>query len=465
MPELPEVETIKNILNNFVINRTIREVKILNRNTIQGDESLFRQALLQQTINQVSRLGKFLIFHLSNNVVFLSHLRMEGKYFFYEKDQGVYDKHACVIFFFNDGSVLEYNDTRKFGLMKLDKHSSYLDNLPLSKLGPEPFAIKSVDVLMQKAKKKQIPIKVLLLDQTFISGLGNIYVDEVLFKTKIHPETPANLISKVQMEELVAASVDVLKMAINSGGSTIRSYHPSQGIDGGFQTKLHSYGRENLPCLRCNHPLRKTFVGGRGTTFCPKCQKNPASPHVVGITGPIGSGKSSVAEYYRQHGYQALSGDAIVADLYQDGKVRALISKLFGANVILDDKNINKDLIIATIIEEPNKKRKLEKILHPRVEEVIIKKIKTMKRDEKLVLEIPLLFESKLDDYCNETIYVDINPEIQKKRLENRRIPVEISLALNAGFDAKHNKQKATFVIDNSDSLDDLHHSLEKIIS
>ena len=464
MPELPEVETIKNILANLVIGKAIANVRVINRNTIDGDVLTFQNSLVNQSINTITRVGKFLVFHLSNNLVFLSHLRMEGKYYYYETEQASYDKHACVLFFFSDGSVLEYNDTRKFGIMKLDSATTVLTNEPLSKLGPEPFAVQNVDSLLAKLKRKSLPIKIVLLDQTFLAGLGNIYVDEVLYKTKIHPETPANMINKKQMIKIIEASVDVLNMAIQSGGSTIRSYHPSQGIDGGFQSKLHAYGRENLPCQSCNHPLRKSFVGGRGTTFCPKCQKNPAWPYIIGITGPIASGKSAVLNYFAEHGYETLSGDAIVSNLYSDDKVKSLIQKLFKNAAYFEDGSLNKDLILATIIAEPNKKRRLEKILHPRVEEIIIAKIKAMKKSEKLALEIPLLFESKMDDYCDETIYVDVHPEIQKQRLSQRRLPVEISLALNTGFDADQNRKKATFVVDNSQPLSDLYAQLDKII-
>ncbi|MFA5421239.1 MAG: DNA-formamidopyrimidine glycosylase [Bacilli bacterium] len=463
MPELPEVETIKNILRRFVLNKAIADVIVLNRNTIEGEPDAFVTSLKQKAIDDISRVGKFLIFHLGD-IVFLSHLRMEGKYYYHDQAPKVYDKHACVIFYFSDGSALEYNDTRKFGLMKLDTSASYRANSPLSKLGPEPFEIGDVQPLLDKLKKKTIPIKAALLDQSFISGLGNIYVDEVLYKTKIHPETPANLIAEKQMKSIVKASVEVLNMAIESGGSTIRSYHPSQGIDGGFQAKLNAYGRENLPCPRCHHPLRKMFVGGRGTTFCPQCQKNPALPFVLGITGPIGSGKSSVLSYYADRGFLTLSGDAIVAKLYDDIEVRALIQKLFGLPVINDDGTINKQLIIDVIIADPSKKRRLEKILHPLVEQAVISFIKKSDSQSKIALEMPLLFESKIDDYCNVTLYVDIDREVQKQRLKDRRSPIAVSLALNAGFDAEHNKQKATFIVDNSSTLKRLQENLDLII-
>ena len=464
MPELPEVETIKNILANHVLKKTISSLKIINRNTIDGDVSTFVNSLIGKTIIDLKRIGKFLIFHLNDEMILISHLRMEGKYFYYQQDQEQYDKHACVIFYFDDGSVLEYNDTRKFGIMKVDKSAEYLRHPPLSKLGPEPFNVGDTNALFAKMKRKSIPIKVLLLDQSFLSGLGNIYVDEVLYLTRIHPETPAKMLSDEQLKSIVDTSVDVLKMAIDSGGSTIRSYHPSQGIDGGFQTKLNAYGRQYLPCQRCNHEMRKIFVRGRGTTFCPNCQKNSSLPYVLGITGPIGSGKSSATAFFKDRGYLTISGDTIVNQLYQNKDVQKEIIKLFGEEVITSTLDINKNLIIATIIADPNKKRRLERLLHPRVEQAVLELIKKTNKDHRIAVEMPLLFESKIADYCDETLYVDIKKDIQKERLAHRLLPVEISLALNAGFDAKHNKEKATYIVDNSSTLDALYNKLQKII-
>lgn len=463
MPELPEVETIKNILARLVVGKTFRDVRIINRNTIEGDEKSFRNTLIGRKITAISRLGKFLIFHLDDQHVFLSHLRMEGKYFYHEKDPRHFDVHACVIFTFSDGSVLEYNDTRKFGIMKLDCETTYLVNPPLSNLGPEPFFVKDIDPLYKKLHSKSIAIKITLLDQSFMAGLGNIYVDEVLYKSKIHPETPSKLIGKAQLSEIIAHSVEVLNAAIQSGGSTIRSYHPSQGIDGGFQTHLSAYGRENLPCPRCQHPLRKIFVGGRGTTFCPRCQRNPALPYVLGITGPIASGKSSVLSYFANHGYQTLSADAIVADLYNESVVQESLRHLFGDHV-MKDGTIDKHLIVNTILDDSSKKRRLEKILHPRVEAIFASLIKSMKQDEKLAIEVPLLFESRIDDYCDETIYIDILRQVQKERLALRKMPVDMALALNNGFDHVNDKKKATYVIDNSTTIEQLYKQLAKIV-
>jgi len=464
MPELPEVETIKNILKSLIIGKVIRDVEILYRGTIEGDLQTFRDDLKGKAFRDIARRGKFIIFHLDGGLVLLSHLRMEGKYFYHDSPSARFGEHAAVVFHFSDGTSLEYNDTRKFGIMKIMRESDYLEQPPLSRLGPEPSDVTSIESLLAKMKHKSIPIKTLLLDQHFLAGLGNIYVDEVLFQTKIHPETPAKLISEKQLKAIVDAGVEVLSRAIADGGSTIRSYHPSQGIDGGFQTKLSAYGREGLPCLKCHHPMRKIFVGGRGTTFCPRCQRNPDRPYVLGITGPIGSGKSLATAFFKDHGYLTLDSDQIVRDLYSDDTIKKLIIATFGQSSYRADGGFNRDFIADVIISDASKKRRLEKILHPRVKEAIAKAIKDASKAQSIAIEVPLLFEAGLDDLCDETLYIDIARKEQMKRLIQRPYPVAKSLALNAGFDAAQDKKIATYVIDNSGSIDDLEAALSKIL-
>jgi len=159
MPELPEVETIKNILAKLVIGKKISNIEIFNRNTIEDDPSDFAKTLRGKTISKLTRIGKFLIFHLDEEIVFLSHLRMEGKYFYHEQMLETYDKHACVVFTFSDHSALEYNDTRKFGLMKLSSAATYQTSPPLSNLGPEPLISKMLSPFYPNWRGKRFRLK------------------------------------------------------------------------------------------------------------------------------------------------------------------------------------------------------------------------------------------------------------------------------------------------------------------
>ncbi len=177
MPELPEVRTVCKILNEKLKAKTIEDVIVKKPKLIKEvSPEKFRSTLLNKTINSVSNRGKFIVFHLSDETIILSHLRMEGKYHF---EKLVNEKHDHVVFNFTDGTSLYYNDTRQFGTFHLRKNGNYFTINPLKKMGPEPIDAE-IKLLYSALIKKNISIKTALLDQTFLSGLGNIYVDEVL---------------------------------------------------------------------------------------------------------------------------------------------------------------------------------------------------------------------------------------------------------------------------------------------
>jgi formamidopyrimidine-DNA glycosylase len=273
LPELPEVETVRKTLENLVLNKTIQHVTITWPKMIKNPTEInqFIDALKGQTIKGIGRRGKFLIFY-TDVYALVSHLRMEGKYAVYPKDEP-YDKHTHVIFHFTDGTELRYKDVRKFGTMHLFKKSTEFEIPPLIDLGPEPFSEDfTLDYLSQKLQRTNRKIKPTLLDQKIVVGLGNIYVDEALFRAKIHPETIANTLNKEQLLKLHQEIIKTLSEAVQKGGSTIRSYINSQGEIGMFQLELFVYGRKGESCKDCGQDLEKTVVGGRGTHFCPNCQ-------------------------------------------------------------------------------------------------------------------------------------------------------------------------------------------------
>jgi formamidopyrimidine-DNA glycosylase len=273
VPELPEVENVKNTLNQFLPGKVIKEVKIYWNNIIKHPETEeFILRLKGQSFEEVYRRGKFLIFHLNEDSL-VSHLRMEGKYGLFKREEPA-DKHTHVIFSFTDGTELRYRDVRKFGTMHLYPKGTEENHLPLSSLGVEPLSDSLTAGLMKKLfSKTKRSIKAVLLDQTFIAGLGNIYVDEVLFQAKIHPETPANELSIHKLKKLKKAITNILAEAVKHGGSTIRSYTNSMGEAGGFQLKLFVYGRKSEPCRICGKEIKRMVVAGRGTHICKNCQK------------------------------------------------------------------------------------------------------------------------------------------------------------------------------------------------
>ena len=206
-----------------------------------------------------------------DNYYLLSHLRMEGKYIIRNINDS-YDKHEHVEFIFTDNTTLRYKDTRKFGRMYLYNKEEVYFNKPLNELGLEPWDEKlNSAYLKEKFKNKRLPIKTLLLDQSIMVGLGNIYVDEVLFMSNLNPlKTKDNLTDK-DLNNIISNSKKVLKHAIELGGTTIRSYESSEGVHGNFQNELLVHGKEICP--NCKSKLEKIRVGGRGTYYCQKCQK------------------------------------------------------------------------------------------------------------------------------------------------------------------------------------------------
>ena len=273
MPELPEVETVRRGLESLIIGKTIISVEVRCPKLIKNvDVSQFESVLVNQTFRKIRRFGKYLYLDLDDYTI-VSHLRMEGKYHYYDEYTHP-TKHDHVIFNFSDESILMYNDTRQFGTLELVKKEDETSLKGIAKLGYEPFEQEMTsDYLYNKAKSRTITIKQFLLDQSIIVGLGNIYVDEVLFSVRIHPETKVNKLKKKDFELIIEDSKNVLTKAIKLGGTTIHSFLSVGNLSGKFQNQLQVYGRDKQPCVVCQTPIEKIKVGGRGTHFCPKCQK------------------------------------------------------------------------------------------------------------------------------------------------------------------------------------------------
>ncbi|WP_322903447.1 DNA-formamidopyrimidine glycosylase [Paenibacillus campi] len=277
MPELPEVETVRRTLNTLIPGKQIERVTVSLPRIIQrpDDPQQFALELQGHTFEQVERRGKFLRFML-DGLVMVSHLRMEGRYGVYRHDEPV-EKHTHVIFHFTDGTELRYKDVRQFGTMHLFATGEELSAKPLVQLGLEPLDPEFTDEqFIALMSKRRTMIKPVLLNQAYVVGIGNIYVDEALFRAGIHPETIASDLSREQLIRLHEAIVSTLSDAVAAGGSSIKSYVNGQGEMGMFQHSLRIYGRKAQPCQECGTLIEKTVVGGRGTHFCPVCQPLPA---------------------------------------------------------------------------------------------------------------------------------------------------------------------------------------------
>lgn len=276
MPELPEVETVRRGLNRLVQGATIDHVEVTYRKMVTPEAEVFTTELIGRKIERIDRRGKYLLFRFSGNLTMVSHLRMEGKYDVQPEGSPI-PKHTHVIFHLKDQRELRYNDTRKFGRMRLVPTGTEGDALPsLGKLGPEPTEETLTLAYMKKIfHKSHKVVKPFLLDQSKIAGLGNIYADEVLWLAKINPLTPADEVTDQQLATLRQSITQEIALAIQGHGTTVHSFSTAFGEAGQFQNHLHVYGREGEPCERCGTEIVKIKVAQRGTHYCPKCQPVP----------------------------------------------------------------------------------------------------------------------------------------------------------------------------------------------
>ena len=271
MPELPEVETVKNGLIKKVKGKTITKCVVRWNSIIAYPETKeFINNIVNERINDIGRRGKFLMFILDDYYL-ISHLRMEGKYFIKNPNEDI-NKHDHVIFTLDDNTELRYNDTRKFGKMYLVKKDE-LSLSPVAKLGLEPWSDDLTITYLKKKLNKKKPIKTLLLDQTIITGIGNIYADEILFLSHINPEALGSNLTDDNLQAIIDNTRSVLEKAIEMGGTTIHTYTAVDGITGRFQQELLVHGKKDTPCPKCKTPIIKITVGTRGTYYCPHCQK------------------------------------------------------------------------------------------------------------------------------------------------------------------------------------------------
>lgn len=274
MPELPEVETVKETLKLKLIGKKIKDVKVYYDGIIAYPEvKEFSKQIKNLLIKDIKRRGKWLMFDLDNYYL-LSHLRMEGKYFFKNKEDKL-DNHEHVVFTLDDDEELRYRDTRKFGKMYLIKKEDINSIGPIKDLGLEPWDDNlNINYLKDKYKNKRLPIKTVLLDQSIIVGIGNIYADEILFLSKLNPLIKCCDLKDNDLDNIIKYTKEVLEKAIKLGGTTIRTYTSVDGVHGRFQNELLIHGKDKDVCPNCGQPIEKIRVGGRGTYYCINCQKD-----------------------------------------------------------------------------------------------------------------------------------------------------------------------------------------------
>lgn len=275
MPELPEVETVAHDLRGQITGREFREAHLLWARTLAApEESLLEERLAGRRVVDVGRRGKYILVHLNDGQTLIVHLRMTGRLAVVPGDSPLLeDKHLRAWFSLADGDALTFTDSRKFGRIWLVND---IDEVT-GKLGPEPLAWDlAPETFAARLRKRKVAIKALLLDQTAVAGVGNIYADEALFRARIHPLRKASSLTDDEMNRLYESLREVLNEAINKRGTLLRDYRTPYGEDGYFQNHLRVYGKYGKPCLRCGQPIERIRVTQRSTHFCPHCQPSQA---------------------------------------------------------------------------------------------------------------------------------------------------------------------------------------------
>tara|TARA_Y100000591_G_scaffold333217_1_gene374723 strand:- start:3237 stop:4103 length:867 start_codon:yes stop_codon:yes gene_type:complete len=287
MPELPEVEVVKKSLHTRIRNLTIKNVVINNINLRYKIHPEFSKIIKGTKILSVKRRSKYLFINLKKGISVMVHLGMTGKFFlkpkkkeishlsFYYLPKDHLEKHDHLKITLSNNCILIYNDIRRFGFIKIVKTKKIQDNFHIKNLGPEPLSKKfNIRYCEKYVNKRNTVIKNLLMSQKFLSGLGNIYVNEILYLSKINPFKKASTLNKSQLNDIIKYTKITLKKAVMMGGSSIRNFNNTEGDSGSFQNNFKVYAREGLKCKRrsCKNLINKKVISKRSTFFCDKCQ-------------------------------------------------------------------------------------------------------------------------------------------------------------------------------------------------
>lgn len=281
MPELPEVESIKLQLQRYLVGHKILSVDIKNRKIFLGDE----KKIIGGKIIDARRFGKVSVMDLSNGYSILTHVKLTGQYIYRGPNLknptlspkvtgGVPGPHTLVIFNLDRGGTLYYNDVRRFGWIKIEETKNVENESFIKKLGPEPLKDLTLEIFENILSKTSRNIKVVLMDQEKIGGVGNIYANDALWLSQINPKTSAKNIDYESVKKLYDAIITVLKEGLKYGGASELNFVTPDGAEGEYQKHTLVYGHQGQPCERCHKAvIEKNFLGGRGTYFCPICQK------------------------------------------------------------------------------------------------------------------------------------------------------------------------------------------------
>lgn len=278
MPELPEVETVVRDLRPLLCGRRIAAVVAGEKRLRFAWESEWTIGVSGKRIESIGRRGKWILIDLEGPLL-VGHLGMTGQLTIAQGVSHV-ESHTHLRFALDNGTELRYRDVRRFGGWRWCAGSQCVPHMMAETLGPEPWEAKPEE-WFRSLKRSRRPLKAILLDQSIIAGVGNIYADESLFHARIHPAKLGETVTRLQSDRLLESIIEVLERAIESRGSTIRDYIGGSGLRGEFQTRLRVYGRNNAPCLTCGSAIQCIRLAGRSTHFCRVCQRAPRVRTIV----------------------------------------------------------------------------------------------------------------------------------------------------------------------------------------
>lgn len=445
MPELPEVETVIRYLAKVTLSNTLEKPIIYWKKCVQTDFDDYL-SIEGRRIVSLSRKGKFILFHLDDSSLLLFHLRMEGKLFVVDKTEHDTKHLSLFIPFENKEKGLAFYDTRKFGVTY---HLKKNDPLPTDVLGKEPFDIDDIHEIYPKIHSSSLPIKDLLLDQTIMAGIGNIYASEICFASQVSPLKKGKDITEEECKGLLKESKRILQDAIDRNGSTVHSYLFAPETQGSYQDDLMVYSRTGKECRVCHKAkIESHKLKGRSTFYCPICQHTGIT---IGITGKIGSGKSLVTSYFKEAGYLTFSCDECVHSLYKD---KDFLLKLKSRFPMVFNKTLSKKKVGKLLVTDKKFKRDYELFLYKevraRIENFIID---NDNRDK--AIEVPLLFDAHMEQLFTYLVGTETSRQ-RDHLLERGDKNIESRIAFNTINSYDKNRSKLDYIITTDGTKEEL---------
>jgi formamidopyrimidine-DNA glycosylase len=276
MPELPEVETVARSLSRRMTGRKVASCRLIFAPLLKSGLPRDLLGLSGRRVEKIARRGKYLIIRFEGGLSLVFHLKMTGGFVFVPRPSRPGQHTRLVLTFRDAGQSLHFQDIRKFGCLYVARGTEPGTLPALAGLGPEPLQI-SLAVFRRLVRGRRGRLKSLLLNQSFLAGIGNIYADEILFRSRLHPQRLASTLGEEDVDRLFRSIRFVLRRAVERGGSSIRDFSDSEGRRGRYQESHRAYGRESKPCPRCGTPILRRVIGGRASFFCPRCQA-PITP-------------------------------------------------------------------------------------------------------------------------------------------------------------------------------------------